>query len=143
MNMKLSVKKLSMVVALLLSVAIAPAAWSATFTLIEDLTGTVYECEPGISTRIQIEIEGTMYSVYGLGPASYWEDQGVAFPDVGDPISILVGEITFSDDTSKLVAMSVDVNNDGIYEIDLRDSATGVPLWRGSKAALTQTKGNR
>ena len=138
--MKLSVKKLSLVLAVLFSVAVAPAAWSADFILIPDLTGTVVECEPGISTRIQIEIEGTTYSVYGLGPASYWEDQGVVLPDVGETITLSVFEVTYDGGTTKYVAQSVTV---GGATIVLRDPVTGVPVWRQNKAALTQTKGNR
>jgi hypothetical protein len=140
--MKLSVKKLSLVLAVLLSVAVAPAAWSATFTLLDPMTGTVYECKPDISTRIQIEIEGTIYSVYGLGPVSYWEDQGVVLPDVSQTITIWVFKVTYDDGTIKYVAKEIDVDNDDYVDIVLRDE-DGVPLWRGSKAALTQAKGNR
>jgi hypothetical protein len=137
--MKISVKTLSMVLAIVLSVAVAPAAWSADFILIPDLTGTVVECEPGISTRIQIEIEGTTYSVYGLGPASYWEDQGVVLPEVGETITISVFEVEYADGTIKYVAQSVTV---GSATIVLRDPDTGVPVWRQNKAAA-QIKGNR
>ena len=140
--MRISVKTVSMVLAIVLSVAIAPAAWSATLSEPFVVTGTVYQCEPG-SSGIQIDTVQGIVTVYGMGPASYWEAEGVVFPEVGDPISILVGEITYSDGSTKLVALSVNVDDDADYEITLRDSTTGVPLWRGSKAALTQTKGNR
>jgi hypothetical protein len=140
--MKLSVKKLSMVLAVLLSVAIAPAAWSATLGEPYEITGTVYECE-ATSSGMQIDIgDGNIISVFGKGPVSYWEGAGVAFPEVGDVITILVGEITYSDDSTKLVAIAIDFDDDSEYEIYLRDE-NGVPLWKGSKAALTQAKGNR
>jgi hypothetical protein len=140
--MRISVKTLSMVLAIVLSVAIAPAAWSATLSEPFEVTGTVYQCEPG-SSGIQIDTGAGIITIYGMGPASYWESTGVEFPAVGDPITILVCEMTFSDGTSKVVAMAVSVDDDPEYEITLRDSDTGVPLWRGSKASLTQTKGNR
>ncbi len=140
--MRISVKTLSMVLAIVLSVAIAPAAWSATLSEPFVVTGTVYQCEPG-SSGIQIDTGTEIVSVFGMGPANYWEANLVEFPAVADLITILVCEITFSDGTSKLVAMAVSVDDDTEYEITLRDSTTGVPLWRGSKAALTQTKGNR
>jgi hypothetical protein len=138
--MKLSVKKLSLVLAVLLSVAIAPAAWSATFTLIDEpIIGAVYKCETGTS-GIQIETDAGIVSIFGMGPASYWGD--VPFPEVGETIQIWVFEVTYIEGDPKLVAQSIDVNNDGAVDIILRD-ADGVPLWRGSKASLTQTKGNR
>ena len=140
--MKISAKKLSLVIAVLLSVAIAPAAWAATLGEPYEVTGIVSQCDQG-SSGIQIDTGEEIVTVYGMGPASYWESEGVVFPEVGDPISILVGEITYSDGSTKLVALSVNVDDDADYEITLRDSTTGVPLWRGSKAALTQTKGNR
>jgi hypothetical protein len=141
LNMKFYIKKLSMVLAMLLSVAIVPGAWSATLGETYEITGTVYECEPA-SSGMQIDTGGEIISVFGKGPVSYWEDEGVAFPEVGEEITILVGEITYSDGSIKLVAISVDVNNDETYDIDLRDE-NGVPLWKGSKAAFTQSKGNR
>ena len=139
--MRISVK--TIILAVVMSVVIAQVGWSATLGEPYPVTGTVYMCEAGTS-GIQIEIEGEegveIVSVYGMGPASYWDD--LAFPEVGETITILVCEITYSDGTSKLVAMSVDVNNDFEYDIELRDE-NGVPLWRGSKAASPQSRGNR
>jgi hypothetical protein len=137
--MKFSVTKLSMVLAVVLGIALAPAAWSATFTLLDPITGTVYECEPGTS-GIQIEVGEDIISIFGMGPASYWEEQGVAFPEVGETITISVFEVTYLEADPKLVAQSVTI---GDKTIVLRDVLTGVPLWRESKAALTQAKGNR
>ncbi|UCH06274.1 MAG: hypothetical protein JSV55_09070 [Deltaproteobacteria bacterium] len=140
--MRISVKTLAMVVTVVISIAIAQVAWSATLGTPYEVTGTVYECEPGVS-GIQIDSDGEIITVYGMGPASYWGD--LVFPDVGDEIAILVCEITYSDGTSKLVAMSVDVDYNGEvsdYDIELRDD-NGVPLWRGSNVASTQSRGNR
>ena len=87
--MKLSVKKLSLVFAMLLTVAIGPVAWSATLGVPYEVTGTVYECETG-SSGMLIDTGSEIVSIYGKGPVGYWEDNGVAFPEVGDPITILV-----------------------------------------------------
>ena len=139
--MKLSVKKLSLVLALLLTVAIAPAAWSATLGASYEVTGIVYQCEPG--SGITIDTNGEIITVYGMGPVSYWGE--LAFPEVGEPITLLVSEITYSDSTSKLVAIAIDLDGEPGYEIYLRDEDTGVPLWRKGEPALTQTqtRGNR
>lgn len=142
--MRISVKTLAMVVTVVMSIAMAQVAWSATLGITYEVTGIVYECEPGVSgIQIQIESDGEIITVYGMGPASYWGD--LVFPDVGEKIAILVCEITYSDGTSKLVAMSVDVDYNGEvidYDIELRDD-NGVPLWRGSNVASTQSRGNR
>ena len=136
--MRISVK--TIILALVMSVVVAQAGWSATLGEPYKLTGTVYMCEAGTSgIQIETELEGIV-SVYGMGPVSYWGD--LAFPEVGETITISVCEITYSDGTDKLVAMSVDVDNDGTYDIDLRD-LDGVPLWRGSQAASLQYRGNR
>jgi hypothetical protein len=135
--MRISVK--TIILALFMTVVIAQGGWSATLGEPYPVTGTVYMCEAGTS-GIQIETDAGIVSVYGMGPVSYWGD--LLFPEVGETISILVSEITYSDGTSKLVAMSVDVNDDGTYDIDLRD-IDGVPLWRESKAASVQYRGKR
>ena len=135
--MRISVK--TIILALVMSVVVAQAGWSATLSEPYPVTGTVYICEAGTS-GIQIETDAGIVSIYGMGPVSYWGD--LAFPEVGETITILVCEITYSDGTNKLVAMSVDVNDDGIYDINLRD-IDGVPLWRESKAASLQYRGNR
>jgi hypothetical protein len=67
MDMKPAVKRLSIVLAVFLSVAISQAAWSATLSEPFEVTGTVYQCEPG-SSGIQVDTGAAIISVYGMGP---------------------------------------------------------------------------
>ncbi|MEF3169237.1 MAG: hypothetical protein K6360_07940 [Deltaproteobacteria bacterium] len=86
-----------------------------------------------IGTRaegIGIDTGSGITTVYGLGPIPYWEEQGVARPEIGEAITIEGMEVTFSDGTKKLVAMSVTTDDKTIV---LRDAETGRPLWKGPR----------
>lgn len=67
-------------------------------------------------------------TVYGLGPIPYWLEQDVDRPEIGDAVTVEAMEVTFSDGTTKLVAMSVTTDGKTIV---LRDAETGRPLWKG------------
>lgn len=69
-------------------------------------------------------------SVYGIGPVRFWAAQDVDRPSSGDWVSTKVCEVTASDGTSRLIALSVTV--DGV-RVELRDT-DGYPLWRGGWA---------
>lgn len=67
-------------------------------------------------------------TVYGIGPVGYWNSIGIARPQVGETIHVNGYEVTFSDGTTKIIATSIEIDGN---EIQLRDSTTGSPLWRG------------
>ena len=118
-------------------------AWLGSVNVVEIITvaGTVYKCEPG-SSGLQVDTGEAIVSIYGMGPASYWESKDVDFPDVGDEVTIWVYEISFSDDTTKYVAQSVDLTGDGVADITLRDE-NGVPLWSQNGKRLRGVRGSR
>jgi len=73
---------------------------------------------------------GTIITVYGLGPVSFWESENVDRPVLKDPISVDVKKIVFSDSTfNKYILMSL-TYKDTNETIQLRDPDTGCPLWR-------------
>ena len=92
-------------------------------------TGVVSEvCNYG--QGISIDTDGEIVQVYGIGPIRYWENElGIARPDVNDEITVIGKEVTFSDATTKFIAFEITITGEGT--IELRDSDTGLPLWRG------------
>lgn len=95
-----------------------------------DITGTV----TSTGTRgngIEIETESGTTTVYGLGPVGFWGTEGVGIPVVGDEITVTGYEVTFPDESTKIISESI-VNNG--QEITLRDPESGAPLWRGGVA---------
>ena len=127
--MKNSFKKLLVTFALVMTFIMVHTAWSGIEDVgeITEVTGVVYECEPG--SGFQVDTGEEIISVYSMGPPRYWEVKGVDFPQVGDEVTIWAFEITFSDGTTKLVAKEVDLGADGSVDIVLRDD-DGTPLWR-------------
>lgn len=126
--MKNSFKRLYVALALVMTFIMVQTAWSGIVDVgaIIEITGRVYECEPGEGFQVDTgDVEPI--SIYGMGPTSYWGD--LEFPQVGEIVTIWAFVITFSDGTEKLVAQSVDVNEDGVADIVLRDD-DGTPLWR-------------
>ena len=114
----------------LMTLAIAQPAFCSIEGVGESIaiSGTIYECDAN-GSGIQIDTGEEIVSVFGKGPVWYWEQQGVAFPEVGETVTINAFEITFSDGTVKLVAESIDFDGDEMADIDLRDDE-GRPLWR-------------
>jgi hypothetical protein len=125
--MKTTFKCLFMAALFLVTLVMAQPAFSYISEVGEvmTITGDVYECD-ATGSGIQIDTSDGIVTVYGKGPVWYWEQQGVEFPEVGEWVSIEAYEITFSDGTTKLVAMSIDIGDEGI---ELRDE-DGTPLWR-------------
>ncbi len=70
-----------------------------------------------------------MVRVYGLGPIRYWNEIEVDRPAVGEGITVTGYEVTFSDGSSKIIATAVAIEEN--LTVELRDSETGAPLWRG------------
>ncbi len=69
---------------------------------------------------------GDSWTVYGMGSLSYWDSLGVAKPEVGEYVAIDAVEVTFSDGSTRWIAVSLTV--DGTF-VTLR-TADG-PAWRG------------
>ena len=66
-------------------------------------------------------------TIYGIGPVRYWEYVGVARPGVGETISVSGYAVDYND-VLRNIAVTVTIGED---IVELRDSETGVPLWRG------------
>lgn len=128
--MKTTVKCMFMVSLFLVTLVMAQPAFSYISEVGEVMiiSGDVCACDAS-GSGIQIDTDGGIVTVYGKGPVWYWDQQDVALPEVGEWVSIQAYEITFSDGTTKLVAMSIDIGDEEVVHIDLRDE-DGTPLWR-------------
>ena len=94
-----------------------------------DITGTVTSA----GTRgkgIEIDTGSGTTTVYGVGPVGFWGTEGIGIPVVGDKITVTGYEVTFPDESTKIISGSI---NNGEQEITLRDD-DGAPLWRGGAA---------
>jgi hypothetical protein len=89
------------------------------------VSGTVYAaCYAG--QGLTVDTGDELVTVYGLGPQWYWDLLGVDKPDVGETVEIEAVKVTFSDNTEKIIAISVAMGDD---MVELRDE-NGRPLWR-------------
>lgn len=91
-----------------------------------DISGTVYAAATW-GGGLQVDTETEIVTIYGLGPVWYWERADIERPAVGEPITVSAVEVTFSDGTTRLIAIAVTIEG---ATIDLRDPDTGTPLWR-------------
>lgn len=66
-------------------------------------------------------------TIYGIGPEWYWEANSVDRPEIGDSVTVVAHAVLFSDET-RYVASSITIGSD---TLQLRDTETGCPLWRG------------
>ena len=91
-----------------------------------------------IGQEIQIDTGGGIFViVYGIGPIHFWNDIGIDRPGVGEPVSIEGYEVTFSDESTKIIASSITIGEgENTVEILLRDE-TGAPVWRGPGHTFT------
>jgi len=87
--------------------------------------GEVMACMQG--NGLTLSVNGESVQIYGIGPVSYWESVGVAYPVVTDVIKVVGYTVDYSG-TPRNIAMSI-TTDDGT--IDLRDATIGQPLWRG------------
>jgi len=87
-------------------------------------TGVIIDCVPGEGVIMSVEDVGEVI-VYGIGPATYWQEQDVARPAVGEEITA-VGYTVVCDSVSLNIATQILV---GEVWVDLRDE-DGMPLWR-------------
>lgn len=77
---------------------------------------------------MSVDTGAYVVTVYGIGPAWYWYSKSIAYPTVGENVSVEGREITLSDGTKRMIATKITIRNSSI---ELRDYKTGVPLWRG------------
>jgi hypothetical protein len=83
----------------------------------------IIACVPG--EGVTISVDGEPEVIYGIGPASYWEEQDLARPAVGEEITV-VGYTVVCDIVSLNIATNILIGDD---EVSLRDE-DGMPLWR-------------
>lgn len=92
------------------------------------VSGTVAEIAGGQS-GVKIDTGAVeLATVYSFGPTAMWNGAGIAKPQVGEYVVVNGSEVTFSDGSTKIIALSVVI--DGV-ELTLRDAETGAPVWRG------------
>ena len=87
-----------------------------------DISGEVLQNQQG-GLIVQNDDDGLPYTVWGLGPSSFWGD--IAKPIGGDYVTIKV--VNCGDEEPRYVAITV------IFEdqtMELRDPITCYPLWR-------------
>jgi len=85
--------------------------------------------------------DGTI-TVYGMGPASYWASEDVAFPRVGDDVQIETYEMEKEDGLRYVAASIENLTQDTgiILRKEVYDSEGGmhlIPLWSNSKKLPT------
>lgn len=99
-----------------------------------EITGTVSD-ESYLGNGLQIDTGSEIIAVYGIGPYRFWENAGVARPSNGEAVTVDAMKVTFSDGSTKIIAMSITFGNGTV--IDLREECIedvgGRPLWRGGR----------
>ncbi len=84
---------------------------------------------PLINDRgLKVDTSEEIVTVYGIGSPVIWERLGYVPLEVGEEVSIEAYEVTFSDGSYKLIAVTV---TSGEQTVNLRDPETGKPVWRG------------
>ncbi len=101
--------------------------------------GTIegFVTDAGISgSGLIVDNGDELITVYGMGPLGFWNSIEVLKPAVSDEVEIDVVEVTLSDGTSRLIAVSLTIiiaDGEDIT-VDLRDE-DGRPSWRGQGGA--------
>ncbi|MBK1619996.1 hypothetical protein CKO42_16420 [Lamprobacter modestohalophilus] len=96
----------------------------------EIITGTV--ASAAVAGEGYVIDTGTeTVTVSGLGPIGYWASLELVPPQVGESITADICWLSFSDETTKAIAMAVTLM-DGTY-VELRDPITNQPAWRGGQ----------
>ena len=87
-----------------------------------DIIGVVlYNQQGGLVVETDAGVE---YTVWGLGPNSYWDD--IAKPIGGDDVTITI--VNCGDEEPRYVAITIILEDQ--TTIELRDPTTCSPLWR-------------
>ncbi|MHB9098212.1 MAG: hypothetical protein ACYC5X_10385 [Syntrophales bacterium] len=92
----------------------------------ETITGNVVNFGWPIN-GLEIATANGNVTVYGIGPYWYWASKNVDMPEIGEPVTAVVSAVTVS--TEKVI-LSLTFGSD---TIQLRDTATCQPLWRGGR----------
>jgi len=104
------------------------------------VSGVVFAL-PSIDDRgLKVDTSEEIVTVYGIGSPAIWESLGYIPLEVGEEVSIDAYEVTFSDGSSKLIAVTV---TSGEQTVDLRDPETGKPVWRGSRSQRKNAAASR
>ena len=69
---------------------------------------------------------GVFTTIYGMGSVRFWDSLGVAKPTIGETVSIDAVEVIFSDGSTRLIAVSLTVD-DTFVTLRTEDG----PAWRG------------
>ena len=91
------------------------------------ISGTVFEAAGAGDGLVVDTGDGTLVTLYGIGPFWYWESLGVPRPEVGEAIQIDALRLVYSDGTERLIAVTIVVDDETIA---LRDPVDGKTLWR-------------
>lgn len=91
-----------------------------------EYTGTVVDC--GMGSGLTLSVNNENVQIYGIGPMFYWDSQDIPYPEAGETLTVEGYRVDFNG-TVRNIAMKI-TTADG-KEIQLRDAATGKPLWRG------------
>ncbi len=83
------------------------------------------------------EGNGVITTVYGMGPLSFWEILKVAKPTVGEDVAIDALSVTFSDNSTRLIAVSLTID-DTFITLRTDDG----PAWRGLNKQQGQGNGS-
>lgn len=89
-----------------------------------DYSGVVVEMLPG--EGLLLGTGSGNITIYGIGPASYWEDINVDRPSMGETIRVTGYTVNY-DGIVLNIATEITIGDD---VVQLRDADTGLPLWR-------------
>ncbi len=76
---------------------------------------------------IEVETADGTLTLFGIGPLRFWDEIGVAPPEIGDTV-VATGYAVDYEGLERYIVMTIAVN--GEEEVELRDPDTGAPLWR-------------
>ena len=75
-----------------------------------------------------VKTENDVYvTIYGIGPVKFWESIDIARPAVGDLVTVSGYTVDY-DGVDRNIAFTIQVGEED--PVELRDSETGLPLWR-------------
>ena len=103
------------------------------------ISGTVADLPAPGNPGLKIDTGAEIVTVYGLGPSWYWENQGVAYPTVGEQVEVEGYKVSFVDGSEKIIATKVTVSG---QTIELRDE-DGRPAWRGGRGSANRAGNGR
>jgi hypothetical protein len=90
-------------------------------------SGTVVSIGPNGDGMVIATDQGNV-EVQGLGPVRYWDSLELDKPDIGEAVVVYGYAVDFNGDVMNILT-KVEFNG---VTVELRDSETGAPLWRGN-----------